>query len=290
MPIPSRRPARHCMETLPSSWAALCALAFVFGAKHGFDADHLATVDGITRCNSVAHPRLARYAGVLFSLGHGAVVVAVAALAGLATHAAKPPAWLEAIGVGISLLFLFGLAWLNLRAVVVANPGEPVLPAGVRGRMFRRVLTVQQPWAVVAVGALFAVSFDTVSQATLMSLAAERFGGVRHALILAFLFVAGMLAIDGANGAFLAKLVRDADRTAVVASRVMALGVGTLSLGVGLFTLARLAHPGTGAWAEGWPTQGGVVIVAGVVAAFVVAMAAARRTRGSCAADPPSTR
>ena len=275
------------MEPLPSSWAALCALAFVLGAKHGFDADHLATVDGITRCNSVARPRLARYAGVLFSLGHGAIVVAIAALAGLATRAAKPPAWLEAIGVAVSLLFLFGLALLNLRAVVVANPGEPVRPAGIRGRLFRRVLTVQQPWAVVAVGALFAVSFDTVSQAALMSLAAERFGGVPHAVVLASLFVAGMLAIDGANGAFLAKLVRDADRTAVIASRVMALGVGALSLGVGLFTLAKLAHPVVGAWAETWPARGGVVLVAGVLVAFVVAMAAARRTRVTCVADPP---
>ena len=80
------------METLPSSWTALCALAFVLGVKHGFDADHLATVDGITRCNCTLRPRLARYAGVLFSLGHGAVVVAIAAAAATTT-AAMPTAW-----------------------------------------------------------------------------------------------------------------------------------------------------------------------------------------------------
>jgi high-affinity nickel-transport protein len=53
-------------------------LAFVLGARHGFDADHLATIDGLTRGSAHTHPRLARSAGLLFSLGHGSVVLAVA--------------------------------------------------------------------------------------------------------------------------------------------------------------------------------------------------------------------
>ena len=32
----------------------LVALAFVLGLKHGMDADHLATIDGLTRCNAAA--------------------------------------------------------------------------------------------------------------------------------------------------------------------------------------------------------------------------------------------
>jgi nickel/cobalt transporter (NiCoT) family protein len=278
------------METLPSSWTALCALAFVLGVKHGFDADHLATVDGITRHNSRLRPRLARCAGTLFSLGHGAVVVAIAVAAAAAANAWQPPRWLEVTGVTISLAFLFGLAALNLRAVVVTKPCEVVRPATIRGRLLGRVLTVQRPWAVAAVGALFAVSFDTVSQAALMSLAAERFGGLAHAVIVAVLFVVGMLVVDGLNGACLARLLRNADRMAVVASRVMALGVGALSIAVGLFTVAKLALPRVDAWSEGRELQLGASVAVGVIVAFAVGVAAARREGVRALASDTATR
>ena len=50
------------MDALPATWTALCALAFVLGLKHGFDADHLATIDGLTRYNARTSPRLAEAA------------------------------------------------------------------------------------------------------------------------------------------------------------------------------------------------------------------------------------
>jgi high-affinity nickel-transport protein len=70
------------MDSLPATWTALCALAFALGAKHGFDADHLATIDGITRYNTRENSALARLAGGPFSLGHGVVVLLVALVAG----------------------------------------------------------------------------------------------------------------------------------------------------------------------------------------------------------------
>ena len=39
------------MHDLPTDWGALCALVFLLGMRHGFDADHLATIDGLTRLN-----------------------------------------------------------------------------------------------------------------------------------------------------------------------------------------------------------------------------------------------
>ncbi len=45
------------MDELPATWTALCMLAFVLGARHGFDADHLATIDGLTRYNARTNPR-----------------------------------------------------------------------------------------------------------------------------------------------------------------------------------------------------------------------------------------
>ena len=90
---------------------------------------------------------------------------------------------------------------------------------------------------------LFALSFDTVSQAALFALAAGRFGGVSQALFVAGLFVLGMLAVDGVNGVWISALIRRADRTAVIASRVMALAVAAISLAVGLFTVAKMLLP-----------------------------------------------
>ena len=66
------------MSPLPADNFALVLLVFVLGVKHGFDADHLATIDGLTRFNARANPRWARFCGTLFSLGHGAVVIAIA--------------------------------------------------------------------------------------------------------------------------------------------------------------------------------------------------------------------
>ena len=265
------------MDQLPATWTALCVLAFVLGAKHGFDADHLATIDGLTRYNARTNPALARLCGGLFSLGHGLVVCAVAFAAASLTTGWRTPGWLEATGVGVSIAFLFGLAFLNLRAVLLTDPLAVVAPVGIRSRLLGRFVTVRRPWAVAAVGALFALSFDTISQATLFALAAGRFGGVAEALLVAGLFVLGMLIVDGINGVWISGLIRRADRTAVITSRVMALTVAGISLAVGSFTVAKLLFPAVDEWAEGREVLFGGAVVVGVLTAFVVGMVAARR-------------
>jgi nickel/cobalt transporter (NiCoT) family protein len=276
------------MDDLPTTWTALCTLAFVLGMRHGFDADHLATIDGLTRCNARSNPALARFAGTLFSLGHGAVVALVAiATATLATRW-QTPGWLEYTGVVVSIAFLFGLAYLNVRAVLIAAPDAVVAPAGIKGRLLGRIVTVHRPVAIAGVGALFALSFDTISQAALFALAAGRFGGVAQALFVAGLFVLGMLTIDGINGLWISRLIRRADRTAVIASRVMALAVAALSLAVGLFTVAKLLLPEVDAWSEGREMWMGGAVVAGVLTAFMAGMVAARRRAAESFPLPPA--
>ena len=265
------------MDSLPATWLALCTLALVLGARHGFDADHLATIDGLTRCNARRNPRLARRAGALFSLGHGAVVIAVALAAGSLSAGWRTPAWLEATGAAVSVAFLFGLAFVNVRAVLTAAPHAVVAPAGLRARLLGRFLDTRRAWAIAAVGALFALSFDTVSQAALFALAAVRFGGLPDALFVAALFVLAMLAVDGANGLWINRLIRRADRTAVVASRVMALAVAGVSLVVGAYALAKFLVPALDEWAAGSDSWLGAAVVAAVLAAFVAALRVARR-------------
>lgn len=276
------------MDALPVTWAALCALAFVLGLKHGFDADHLATIDGLTRYNARSNPRLAKAAGTLFSLGHGLIVLLVAAVAGALSAGWHTPGWLEITGATVSVFFLFGLAFVNVHAVLTTAPDAVVAPSGLKARLLSRVLNVRSPWAIAAVGMLFALSFDTVSQAALFALAAGRFGGVSQALFVAGLFVAGMLVVDGINGVWISALIRRADRTAVIASRVMALAVAAISLAVGLFTVAKLLLPTVRTWADAHDLIFGATVVAGVIVAFIGAMRAARQLRPAIGMGVPT--
>jgi high-affinity nickel-transport protein len=131
---------------------------------------------------------------------------------------------------------------------------------------------------------LFAFSFDTVSQAALFALAAGRFGGVAQALFVAGLFVLGMLVVDGINGMWISALIRRADRSAVIASRVMALAVAAISLAVGTLTVAKILLPAVDAWAESHDLLLGSIVVAGVIVAFGLAMLAAQRQHGAAGA------
>lgn len=216
---------------------ALSGLVFMLGMRHGLDADHLATIDGFVRRQP--DPRLARLSGMLFSLGHGMVVMLVAGVAAILTGSHDLPSWLEVFGTSVSIGFLLLLGGLNLHQVLTTPTGQAVVPLGLRSRWFER--TSSSPAMVVAVGALFALSFDTLSQAVLFSLAASGQGGLSAALLLASLFMLGMMATDALNGAWVAWLVRRADARAAMASRVMGLAVGVSSLGVALFGIARLS-------------------------------------------------
>lgn len=265
------------METLPTDWLSLLLLTFVLGMKHGFDADHLATIDGLTRYNARIRPGLARYCGTLFSLGHGAVVLAIAlGVSALAGQWAVPE-WFGTLGAVISIAFLVALGVLNLSAVLRAGPDEVVQPVGLKGRLLGSLRHVSHPVLVAVVGALFALSFDTLSQAAFFALTAARYGGWQHALLLAALFMLGMLLTDGINGLWIARLIARADQVARVASRVMGLVVSGVSLLVAAFGAAKLLSPAVDAWSEGKELVFGVSLVAVIALSFVAALRLTRR-------------
>jgi high-affinity nickel-transport protein len=264
------------MHDLPTEWTALCALVFLLGLKHGFDADHLATIDGMTRVNARRGYAFARYCGVLFSLGHGLVVVAVAVAVGAASERWNAPAWLEVSGAWISIGFLAALGIANLGAVLAAAPNEVIAPIGLKGRLLGGLAGARRPWSVALVGALFALSFDTVSQAALFALTASQFGGVWHAVFLGLLFVAGMLVTDGVNGLWISRLIARADQLACVASRVMSLAVSTFSLLVAALGAAKLASPSFEQWADGREIAFGGLVVGVIATSFVIALLLAR--------------
>lgn len=260
------------MDTLPSDWFSLLILTFVLGMKHGFDADHLATIDGLTRYNARSRPVLSRYCGTLFSLGHGAVVLGIALSVSAIAGQWAVPAWFGVLGSIISITFLVLLGSLNLAAVLRADANEVVRPIGLKGRLLGDLRHVSHPFLVAMVGALFALSFDTLSQAAFFALTATQFGGWEHALLLALLFVLGMLLTDGINGLWIARMIARADQVALLASRVMGLVVSAISLLVAALGAARLLSPAIDAWSDGKALFFGLVLVAIVGLSFLAAI------------------
>lgn len=240
------------MAPSPQTLPALAAMAFLFGMRHGFDADHLATVDGLSRYNLQQRPRLARWCGVLFSLGHGAVVIVFALAVSLRPAQWQAPDWLSPFGDALSVLFLLLLSLANLLALVRADATETVALVGLRGRWLSRLLAPfgrrAQVGSILAVGALFALSFDTLSQAALFAYTAGHHGGWQAALTLGLVFTLGMLLTDGLNGWFIAGLIGRADALARVASRCMSLAVSLLSLGIAALIAAPYLLPMAAEW------------------------------------------
>jgi len=260
------------MHALPDNLFALSLLVFALGLKHGFDADHLATIDGLTRFNSHANPRMARFCGALFSFGHGTVVIAIALAVSAFARRWQVPDWLELFGAWVSIGFLAALGLLNIHAVLRTDPVQVVRSIGLKGQFIGRLTKAASPGLVALVGALFALSFDTISQTALFAVTASQFGDWRDALVLGVLFMLGMLVTDGINGLWISRLICRADQVALIASRVMSLVVGGVSLLVAAFGLARMMLPSIAAWSEGKEMVFGGAVVAVIAGSFLLAV------------------
>lgn len=257
------------MESMPQDWLGLVLLVFILGLKHGMDPDHLATIDGLARFNALRRPRVSRWSGFLFSLGHGAVVTVVAGIVAVAAGEWSAPVWLDDVGAWISILFLLALGAVNLRAVFRAAPGEVVRTLGIKGRWLGRLSEASHPVVIAAVGAAFALSFDTISQAALFSLTASHVAGWLFAMAMGLVFMVGMMVTDTVNGLWVARLLGRADRSALVASRVLSLSIGLLSILIAGLGLAKYLLPGVGDIASG------VVLGFGVMGILLLSFALA---------------
>ena len=250
----------------------LILIVFALGAKHGMDPDHLAAIDGLARFNADHQPRLARWSGCLFSLGHGFVITLVAALVASLSGGFATPVWLEHAGAWISIAFLAALGIGNIAAVWRTPRDKVVRSVGLRARWLHRFARTDHPLVIASIGALFALSLDTWSQAALFSLAAQQMAGWTFSVLLGLVFTAGMMTADGINGLWVARLLRKADHRARVASRVMSLMVGVLSLAIAGLGVARYFVPGVGAAMENANMYVGLAILALLLASFIVAI------------------
>src|SRR5690242_1980032 len=103
-------------------------LAYTFGLRHAFDADHIAAVDNATRKLLADRPeRRPLSVGFWFSLGHSTVVFALAALLALGVKKLAGPvsnsgselhSATGVVGASVSGAFLWILGLLNLSVLV----------------------------------------------------------------------------------------------------------------------------------------------------------------------------
>jgi nickel/cobalt transporter (NiCoT) family protein len=223
--------------SLSASLTTLALLCLVIGARHGLDPDHLATIDALTRLGRVKNRLLA---GLLFSLGHGAVVTLAAVAVQSLGHRQFVPTWFEMGGTLVSAVLLIGLGSLNLWAILQTPAGQRVQLQAVNTYGFGRYLGLSQKLAApLLAGALMAFSFDTLSLALLLP-SASAAQSTLTVLILCIAFTVGMAISDGLNGWLFARILQRSDAVAATASRVMTMAVVALSYGVAALALARL--------------------------------------------------
>jgi high-affinity nickel-transport protein len=208
---------------------ALAALVFALGLRHGLDPDHLVAIDGLARSSR------SRWTGFFFSLGHGIVVTLVGVALALAATDSQPPAWVEGFGTAISIAVLVALGAANLVMSVRTPRGTRVPTVAFRGRwLAERLGGANHPVVVAAIGAAFAVSFDTLSHAILFSASGATAAGWAVAAALGLVFTAGMALVDTLNGWWVGRLM---------GSRVMSVTVALLCFAIAGATAAKLAWP-----------------------------------------------
>ena len=206
----------------------LAVLAYSFGLRHAFDADHIAAIDNTTRkLQADGHRPLG--VGFFFSLGHSTIVLVLSlglAIAAGAVHSALPALQVYGgtIGAAISGLFLLMIGALNLvvltgivqvgRELRSGRYDEKALEAqldkrGFMTRFFGRPLRmVRSERQMYPIGVLFGLGFDTATEVGLLAITAgAATGRIAPLAILALpiLFAAGMSLMDTADGVFMAK-------------------------------------------------------------------------------------
>ncbi len=238
------------------------ALAYSFGLRHAFDADHIAAIDNVTR-KLMQEGRRPVGVGLYFSLGHSTIVVALSiAIAITATalqdHFETFKNVGAVVGTIVSALFLFAIALANVLVLIsihrtfrtVKNGGRFVeedldlalANRGLLARLFRRFFrVVEKSWQMYPIGVLFGLGFDTATEVGVLGISATQAAqgmSIWSILVFPALFTAGMTLIDttdsvlmlGAYGWAFIKPIRKLyyNMTITAASVVVAVVVGGL--------------------------------------------------------------
>ena len=204
-------------------------VAYMFGLRHAFDADHIAAIDDTARFLMQKGQRPLGV-GFFFSLGHSTVVLVLAVAVAIAASAVvgRIPQMKEIgslIGLAVSGSFLLLIGILNLvvllgivgvwRQAKTGAHSHQHLDAllaqrGLMNRLFggRLSKAINHSWQLYPLGLLFGLGFDTASEVALMAMTAGAAAGnlpIPAVLCLPILFAAGMSLMDTTDGVLMTK-------------------------------------------------------------------------------------
>jgi high-affinity nickel-transport protein len=252
-------------------------VAYMFGLRHAFDADHIAAIDDTVRF-LLQKGKKPLGVGFFFSLGHSTVVLVLAIAVAFAASALvnQIPQMKDVgslIGASVSGAFLWLIGILNLLVLLdilgvwrQAKAGthshahlEALLARrGLLNRLFGGRLSkmINHSWQLYPLGLLFGLGFDTASEVALMAMTAGAAAGnlpIPAVLCLPILFAAGMSVMDTTDGVLMSKAYNWAflnplrkifyNITTTGLSIVVALVIGTIELAQVLIRLLGLEGP-----------------------------------------------
>jgi high-affinity nickel-transport protein len=244
--------------------AGLGIIAYVFGLRHGVDADHIAAIDNTTR-KLMQEKQKPFTVGMWFSLGHSTIVVALIVALIFATrtiigHLPALQSYGAILGTSVSGAFLWMIGMVNLLIVLSIyrifkelrqgklnrTELENLLDnRGFLNRYFKPLFRIVRcPWQIYPIGVLFGLGFDTATEVALIAISVGI--GVSSSvpvwmiLVLPFMFTCGMVLIDTTDGvtmrmaygwAFLNPIRKVYyNLTVTVISVLVALAIGTAEL------------------------------------------------------------
>ncbi|MBK5305607.1 MAG: HoxN/HupN/NixA family nickel/cobalt transporter [Frankiaceae bacterium] len=216
-------------------YAGAASLAYVFGLRHAFDADHIAAIDETTRL-LLQKGKKPLGVGFFFSLGHSTVVFALSFAIAIAAQAAV--GFQESfagiggvIGASVSGVFLYIIAGFNfviLMGIIRTwqdmkrgqySPDELdelLAQRGLMNRIFKGRYNkfINHSWQMYPVGILFGLGFDTATEVGFLAISATAAtaavgSGVTlpplAIIALPIIFAAGMSMMDTFDGVFMCK-------------------------------------------------------------------------------------
>ena len=214
-------------------YAGAGALAYGFGLRHAFDADHISAIDDTTRL-MLAKGKKPLGVGLFFSLGHSSIVlllsVAVAfaakkavqfqasfADAGATIGASVSGFFLYLVGI-LNLVILIGIikVWRNAKSGKFSHEhlDQMLNDRGLVKRLFKGKFAkgFDHSWQLYPIGLLFGLGFDTATEVALLGLSATAAVGTVGGslpplaiIALPIIFAAGMSLMDSLDGIFMTK-------------------------------------------------------------------------------------
>lgn len=196
---------------------AVAFLAFTLGLRHGFDADHITTIDNATR-RLMEEGQSTAAVGLFFALGHSTVVVGICLFLGLSV--VSPSVELDLVrgmggvfGAAVSGFFLLFLGVGNLlvwrrirrrsdrsdlegsRRDAVTKQPRYGLAARLISPLFK---VVSRSWHLFPMGLLFGLGLDTAVSigAICASIVQGGAASLSHVLVYPILFTTGIVMVD----------------------------------------------------------------------------------------------